>query len=387
MSQSGLSSTIAQPNDNDDAKQESSSPIPAPSTLNAAPTPSSLTPPAGFSTLLSSLLPPTASIVPASTVPASIAPASNASPPPPWATVTITISTPQTSLNDGRYQETLFLKSTPLTTVTVQLSPSLLLIVGDETIQTGTPASTTDNIVIFLAPERTTGTTIIPPAILFYTDGSVPPFSVPTTAPPGETSTNAPVSDPGISSGAIAGIAIAGVLVLALIIGGWFFWRRRKRRAQPSTNTLTDDELARREGDGDKVVFDPHQTAPTTGAYQTQYQEMSGNGLAQELDRSHSYKHAIGGAHELKADDRPGELPFAGIEEHGSTNGLDVVDGGESEVTQVPQTNRTVTQAPQVSPHVEAQRRREVEWLEAEEMRMRQRREALLQQSGEKTEQ
>jgi hypothetical protein len=114
---------------------------------------------------------------------------------------------------------------------------------------------------------------------------------------------------------------------------------------------------------------------------------MSGNSLAQELDRSHSYKHAIGGAHELKADDRPGELPFAGIEEHRSTNGLDVVDGGGSEVTQVPQTTHTATQAPQVSPHVEAQRRREVEWLEAEEMRMRQRREALLQQSGGKTEQ
>ena len=150
---------------------------------------------------------------------------------------------------------------------------------------------------------------------------------------------------------------------------------------------FTDDQLARREGDGDKIILDAGQVAPTTGAYQTEYQEMSGNGLAQELDRSHSYKHAIGGAHELKADDRPGELPFAGIEEHGSTNGLDVVDGGESEVTQVPQTNRTATQAPQVSPHVEAQRRREVEWLEAEEMRMRQRREALLQQSGGKTEQ
>jgi hypothetical protein len=203
----------------------------------------------------------------------------------------------------------------------------------------------------------------------------------------GETSPSAPDPSPSISSGAIAGIAIAAVLLIALVIGGWFFWRRKKRRVQQPTTALTDDELARREGDGDKIVLDSHQTAPTTGAYQTQYQEMSGNSLAQELDRSHSYKHAIGGAHELKADDRPGELPFAGIEEHGSTNGLDVVDGGESEVTQVPQTDRTATQAPQVSPHVEAQRRREVEWLEAEEMRMRQRREALLQQSGGKTEQ
>ncbi|RYO59823.1 hypothetical protein AA0113_g7410 [Alternaria arborescens] len=217
------------------------------------------------------------------------------------------------------------------------------------------------------------------------------PNPIPTT---GRTSSTAPPSDPapntsstGIGSGAIAGIAIGGVLILALIIGGWYFWRRKKRSAQQPISTLTDDELARREGDGDKIVLGPHQAAPTTGAYQTQYQEMSGNGLAQELDRSHSYKHAIGGAHELKADDRPGELPFAGIEEHGSTNDLGVADGGGSEVTQVPQTTHTATQAPQVSPHVEAQRRRKVEWLEAEEMRMRQRREALLQQSGGKTEQ
>ncbi|KAB2099886.1 hypothetical protein AG0111_0g11901 [Alternaria gaisen] len=204
-------------------------------------------------------------------------------------------------------------------------------------------------------------------------------------APPSEPSTSSTSS--GIRSGAIAGIAIAAVLLIALVIGGWIFWHRKKKRTQQPTAGLTDDELARREGDGDKIVLDPHQTAPTTGAYQTQYQEMSGNGLTQELDRSHSYKHAIGGVHELKADDRPGELPFAGIEEHESTNGLDVVDGGESEVTPVPQTNRTATQAPQVSPHVEAQRRREVEWLEAEEMRIRQRREALLQQSVAKTEQ
>ena len=367
MSDSVLVPTNKQSVDPDLFQPDLTSAIPAPSTLESAPPG----------------LPPTSTPLP--TLSSTPVP-SFASPPPPWAT--ITISTPQNPLIDGRYQETLFVESTPLTTVTVQVSPSLLLIVGDETIQTGTPASTTDNIVIFLAPERTTGTTIISPAILFYTDGSVPPFSVPsTTTRPGETSTNAPASDPGISSGAIAGIAIAGVLVLALIVGGWFFWRRRKRRAQPSTNTLTDDELARREGDGDKVVLDPHQTAPTTGAYQTQYQEMSGNGLTQELDRSHSYKFAIGGAHELKADDRPGELPFAGIEEHGSTDDLDVVDGAGPEMTQVPQTNRTATQAPQVSLHVEAQRRREVEWLEAEEMRMRQRREALLQQSGGKTEQ
>ncbi|KAI4666340.1 uncharacterized protein J4E79_002378 [Alternaria viburni] len=186
-------------------------------------------------------------------------------------------------------------------------------------------------------------------------------------------------------SGAIAGIAIGGIVILALIIGGWYFWQRKKRRTPAPTTTLTDDELARREGDGDKMVLGADQSAPTAGAYQTQYQEMSGNGLTQELDRSHSYKHAIGGAHELRAEEQPGELPYNGMEEHGRADEAGVVgmddggDGRNAEMMSVPGANDTTSQ---VSPHVEAQRKREVEWLEMEETRMRQRREALLQQGG-----
>lgn len=326
--------------------------------------------------------------------------------PSPWAVTKPYLPTPYPEV--GIYSLSLVSDMTILTTCTIQFPSPFHLIVGTTTMPPGESIVTVDNLVLSLWQN--------PPAILFHTvaaavspdlssipsskpwskpsgslvssvvpQSSTSESSRPSTAPPSVPLPN--ISSKNIGGGAIAGIAIGGVLILVLIIGGWYFWRRKKQRAQKPTSTLTDDELARRESQGDKVVFDPHQIGPTTGAYQTQYQEMSGNGLAQELDRSHSYKHAIGGAHELKADDRPGELPFAGIEEHGSTNGLDVVDGGESEVTQVPQTNRTATQAPQVSPHVEAQRRREVEWLEAEEMRMRQRREALLQQSGGKTEQ
>lgn len=195
-------------------------------------------------------------------------------------------------------------------------------------------------------------------------------------------------SKPGIGGGAIAGIAIGGIVVLALIIGGWYFWRRKKRRAQPPTTTLTDDELARREGDCDKMVLDTDHNATRTGADQTEYQEMSGNGLTQELNRSHSYKYAIGGAHELRAEDRPGELPYNGMEEHGRISenrevGVDNEgDGRNVETLPVPGADNPTSQ---VSPHVEAQRKREVEWLEMEETRMRQRREALLQQGGAKT--
>jgi len=213
----------------------------------------------------------------------------------------------------------------------------------------------------------------------FPTGISVPISS--TTPTPSPTDT----PDTGIGAGAIAGIAIAGIVILALIIGGWYFWRRKKRRTQPPTNTLTDDELARREGDGDKMVLGADQAAPTTGAYQTQYQEMSGNGLTQELDRSHSYKYAIGGAHELRAEDQPGELSYNGMEEHGRADEAGVVgrdDGGDGRTAEMIPVLEANNPTSRVSPHVEAQRKREVEWLEMEETRMRQRREALLQQGG-----
>ncbi|KAH6869959.1 hypothetical protein BKA58DRAFT_384131 [Alternaria rosae] len=136
------------------------------------------------------------------------------------------------------------------------------------------------------------------------------------------------------------------------------------------------------------MVLDTDNNVTRTGADQTEYQEMSGNGLTQELNRSHSYKYAIGGAHELRAEDRPGELPYNGMEEHGRISenrevGVDNEgDGRNVETLPVP---GAINSTSQVSPHVEAQRKREVEWLEMEETRMRQRREALLQQGGAQT--
>ena len=133
------------------------------------------------------------------------------------------------------------------------------------------------------------------------------------------------------------------------------------------------------------MVLDTDPNASKTSADQTQYQEMSGNGLTQELNQSHSYKYEVGGAHELRAEDQPGELPYNGMEDHGRANEPEVVgrddgsDGRNAEMMSVPGANNSTSQ---VSPHVEAQRKREVEWLEMEETRMRQRREAILQQGG-----
>ena len=301
------------------------------------------------------------------------------------------------------YSITLSWNDVLFTTITVNPSPSrhLELLSNDKllapvTITEGQSARTVDKLILSFqtSPEpaivyTVDGVSQTNPSIRLSSSTTVRPTSTNKTPRTTQTSRPNPTrngkSKHGVGGGAIAGIAIAGIAILALVIGGWYFWRRKKRRAQPPTTTLTDDELARREGDGDKMVLDTDPNASKTGADQTQYQEMSGNGLTQELDRSHSYKYAMGGAHELRAEDQPGELPFNGMEEHGRANETGVIgtddggDGRNAETIPIPGANNSTSQ---VSPHVEAQRKREVEWLEMEETRMRQRREALLQQGG-----
>jgi hypothetical protein len=294
------------------------------------------------------------------------------------------------------------MEDTTLTAVVIQLVPSIYLQIfppGADGIpmglQGGEPPKTTDGVVLSLQTEPFTAVLYASVPSVSTSPSSAPNTSVPSpssssptgspdpvsSTPPSPTTTDTP--DPSIGSGAIAGIAIGGVLVLIFIIGGWYLWRRKKRRAQPPTTTLTDDELAGREGD--KMVLDTHHNASKTGADQTQYQEMSGNGLTQELDQSHTYKNAIGGAHELTSEEQPGELPYAGLKERGPRNESGEVggdhgdDGGNAEMILVSGAHNPTAH---VSPHVEAQRKREVEWLEMEETRMRQRREAILQQGG-----
>jgi hypothetical protein len=82
-----------------------------------------------------------------------------------------------------------------------------------------------------------------------------------------------------------------------------------------------------------------------------------------------------GGAHELRADNRPSELP------HDQNKNVPLARPVNNDTS--PETTQTTNNV--VSPHVEAQRRREVEWLENEETRIRQRREQLLQQDKTRT--
>jgi hypothetical protein len=199
-------------------------------------------------------------------------------------------------------------------------------------------------------------------------------------------------SSPGLGGGAIAGIAIGGILVLALIIGGWFFWRRRKR-SKAQTFDVGDDEQAR--GDRGSGVPPPQYSPQEKQLYiPDHHQEMPGDvpTPAQELDPTQSIKYATHAArhstskvayqyepaHELHPEARPAELPYGG-EEHVSPlqqhAPAAVVDEGDV----IEETGR-VSKA--VSADVEAQRRREMEWLDMEEERIRKKRETLSMQTS-----
>lgn len=167
-----------------------------------------------------------------------------------------------------------------------------------------------------------------------------------------------------LSNGAIAGIAIGGVLVLALIIGGWFFWRRHKRTRAAGSSSRNDRPTGR---DGEMPEIDtkyPPQEMP--GSHQAQ---------AQELDPTHSAMVAMIGAHELNPNTRPGGLP------NGETGRTLPVRHQDME----PAAATTQMTGDATSQNVEAQRRGGMEWLEMEEERIRKRRETLAMQGGGKT--
>jgi hypothetical protein len=211
----------------------------------------------------------------------------------------------------------------------------------------------------------------------------VPPLTSQTSSQPADTANagnaNDNDSDPSLSSGAIAGIAIGGVLALALIIGGWYFWQRRKR-AKTAKSIFEEDRLARGYGDAPEV--------------DTKYvpQEMPGSGQseAKELDSTQNSKYATNGYHELMVDQ--GEYNYKPAHELNPESRLGELSNGETTQTLPvrhqdlePGLATTEMTGNATSPNIEAQRRREMEWLEMEEERIRKRRETLALQGGART--
>ncbi|KAF2833008.1 hypothetical protein CC86DRAFT_450832 [Ophiobolus disseminans] len=183
---------------------------------------------------------------------------------------------------------------------------------------------------------------------------------------------------PKLGGGAIAGIAIGGILSLVLVVVGLYFFLRRRKRAKANAIAANSDFLNGRESD--KFVVDPTgNTGHTTqkgGNTQSAHQELSGFGHTQELGTSQAYIGAKS-AHELKGHAQPGELPHT-RELEGQVGATRVFNSG-TDAGMVP-AEHAVTAVP--SAHVQAQKKRELEWLESEEARLRQQREILMHQTG-----
>ncbi|KAI4694975.1 uncharacterized protein J4E84_001599 [Alternaria hordeiaustralica] len=221
-----------------------------------------------------------------------------------------------------------------------------------------TPRSSTINSLVS-STESSDGTTSTPQP----SDGNVP------TAAPQDNGSGSS----GLGGGAIAGIAIAAVLVFALI-GGWFFWRRRKRmRGKPTSTEISAHIAGDGGGDGGIPELDTKERP----------QEMPGSRQVetQELHPTQYTKYAMNGSHELKTESEPAEL-LSGPDEYTAPAPYHAPQRPAAEMTEMTDTTEATNNS--LSSNVEAQRRREMEWLEMEEERMRKRRELLAAQGGAK---
>ncbi|KAF1938866.1 hypothetical protein EJ02DRAFT_269821 [Clathrospora elynae] len=122
-----------------------------------------------------------------------------------------------------------------------------------------------------------------------------------------------------------------------------------------------EEDLSKRESD--KVVVDVGNAAHKDHTYQTGYPDLPGVYRLQELEPLHLHM-VITDAREMKGNARPGQLPHDQMEDISPAHRYE----------DVPTLEATHTTNAMMSPHVEAQRKREVEWLDMEEKRFRQRR-------------
>jgi len=122
------------------------------------------------------------------------------------------------------------------------------------------------------------------------------------------------------------------------IIGGWSFWRRRRRvKSTTSKNAPAPEDQTGR--DDEKILSD----TSISGAHQ----ETSGDSQTQEPHPSQSYGNV---AHELRSDDISGESPYAAV---GGTND----DGNMGVPATATARDDTVSH---IWPDVEAQGKRDV---------------------------
>lgn len=122
----------------------------------------------------------------------------------------------------------------------------------------------------------------------------------------------------------------------------------------------------------DKIVVSSDDDIEHNGSQALRYPGSRDTAYIQDIASSQPYG-SIVGAHELRADPETNELSPRSPVEISPLSPIEYSIHRES----APNIDTAVYDA---SPHVEAQRKRELEWLEKEESKIRQRREQLLQQ-------
>jgi hypothetical protein len=176
----------------------------------------------------------------------------------------------------------------------------------------------------------------------------------------------------GVSTGVITGIVLGVLFLLAVSLGVILLLLRRKKKQRAAKDILLGE---REGGESDKMVVGSEESDDNPHHYfESRYTELSGNGTVQELDP------ARGDIAAMRANEIAGNSGRM-TELHGNQ---DTVPSSHREPSLSPATVPAPTSAPAPSPYVEAQRMVEMSWLESEEARLRQRREQLMMQSGER---
>jgi hypothetical protein len=166
---------------------------------------------------------------------------------------------------------------------------------------------------------------------------------------------------PKLSRGARAGIAIGLILAVLLLIEIYIIFRRKHRPANDTEDQVDDASIKRA---SDKVVVGQGYAAfPESGQHQepfTFYMHEAPSEAGLSTTKVHELK-ADTGTSELQPENQSPRTP--------SASDYKSQDEPHSEIRVA---NKSL--------HVQAQRKRELEWLETEEARIRQRREQLMQQ-------
>jgi len=176
----------------------------------------------------------------------------------------------------------------------------------------------------------------------------------------------------GRRAGVIAGMAIGGILVLVCTLGGVYMFLRSRNKAKDKSASQDGGTTLNRESD--KIAMDADESPRDYGGYMPGPQELSGVGQILELGPDHAYACATD-AQELESDTQPSQIPQEQEDGQPSESRSERCSGTE---VMLPARES----APQTSSDVEAQKRRELEWLEMEEAKLRQRRETLMRQAG-----